>query len=205
MAKRRFASWLELASIAVFVLIWAGCPKNDQSNTQTPPAPTPTPTGQTLPITCPVITDPDPTCPGVAFTEAKLTCNGAITAALDSAHPHRIGVTVPNGSTVTGNVRGTSAIGGPCHGIGAKFAVVINLGAQYTGDYGPNAPICMARSKLAFTQFDVGGSIFNSAWNPTIQALIHDQVQQKIDQAVVDNLNASPGSPARCANFVELP
>jgi hypothetical protein len=204
MNGRRLLLWTKLNLIALLVVLLTGCPPGNQTTT-TPP-PTPTPMAVTRPVACPVIDDPDPSCPGVAFTESKLTCSGPITAGFDSApHANRIEVAIPNNSTVTGNARGTSAVGGPCHGIGAKFAVVIKFGAQYSGDIGPNAPICIAHSKVTFPQFDVGGSIFNSAWNPTIKSLIQDKVNQKIDQAVVDTLNASPGSPPRCSNFTPLP
>ena len=201
LTPRRLPLSIKLSLTALFVALFAGCPSQPTTTSTTTSAPM----GQTLSIGCPTITDPAPTCPGIAFTESKLTCRGPIKASFDSTHPNRIGVTVPDGSTVTGNVRGTSAIAGPCHGIGARFAIVITFGAQYTGDIGPNAPICIARSKLVFTQFDVGGSIFNAAWNPTIKSMIQDKVQLEIDQAVVDQLNASPGLPPRCASFTELP
>jgi hypothetical protein len=211
---RRFASTLKLSSIACLIALLAGCPPNGgnssgSSGTSTSPGTTPTPTGQTLPLSCPGISDPSPSCPGVALTDLKLTCSGAITATFDSTHTNRIGVTIPNGSTVMGNVRGTPGVLGPgevCHGIGAKLGITITFGGQYIGDLGPNAPLCIVHSKLTFTQFQTSGSIFNGAWDPTIKAMVQDKVHLQIDQAVVNALSTpAPGSSPRCANFVELP
>jgi hypothetical protein len=172
------------------------------------PPPTPSPSGGTLPpLSCPRISDPAPSCPGVALTGLMLTCGGPITATLDSKRPNRLGATLPNGSTVTGIVRSTplAVVGEPCHGIGASFPITITFGLQYIGDLGPNAPICIARSKISFTQFNVSGGPFNSAWNATIKDLIKDKVHLQLDRAVVDTLNSAPGSPPRCANFRDLP
>jgi hypothetical protein len=208
MVTHRLRAWLQLNCCAALVLALGGCPGGTQTTTTTTPTTTPPPMGSALSLSCPMISDPAPSCPGVAVSELKLACSGPITAVFDSVHTNRIGVTVPNNSVVTGNVRGTPGIllpGEVCHGIGAKFAININLGAQYIGDMGPNAPICIMHSKLSFPQFDTSGSIFNAAWNPTIEGQIQGNVHQQIDQAVVSALGTPASSPARCANYSDLP
>jgi hypothetical protein len=209
MGAYRWMPWVQLNCCAVLVLMLGGCPGGNQTTTTTtPPATTPPPVGSTLPLGCPTVSDPAPSCPGVAVTELKLACSGAVSAVFDSVHTNRIGVTVPNNSVVTGNVRGTPGVllpGEVCHGIGAKFAINIKLGAQYIGDLGPNAPVCIMHSKLSFPQFDTSGSIFNAAWNPTIEGQIQGNVHMQIDQAVVSNLGTPATAPTRCAGYSDLP
>jgi hypothetical protein len=191
--------------LALSTTLFVGCPSPPPPNTPPPPPDS----GQTVPTSgvCPVLTDPAPSCPGVALTGLTLTCSAPIRVTIDSIRPNRLGGTLANGSTVTGTVRGTPlvVVNEPCHGVGASSPITITLGLEYVGDMGPNAPICIVRSKVTFTQFDVSGGVFNSAWNPTIKAMIQDRVHRQLDQTAVDTLNSAPGAPARCANFQLLP
>jgi hypothetical protein len=172
------------------------------------PPPTPPPAGGTLPSpTCPVIpTSPAPSCPGVALDGLTLTCSGPIVIRSDATRANRFGATLPNGSTVSGTVRAASAgPGEPCHGIGASSAIVITFGLEYIGDIGPSAPVCIQRSKVTFTQFEVGGGAFNPAWNPTVRPPVTSIVHLELDKALANSLRSTPTQTPRCANWQALP
>src|SRR5882762_6060956 len=109
MVTHRVGAWLQLNCCASLILMLGGCPGGGQNPKPTPPPPPP-PMGSTLSLPCPTISDPAPSCPGVAVSELKLACSAPVSAVFDSVHTNRIGVTLPNNSVVTGNVRGTPGV-----------------------------------------------------------------------------------------------
>jgi hypothetical protein len=157
--------------------------------------------GSNLAVGCPRVPDPPPKCGVVAVTNVQLSCNGAPAVFTDPSH-NGLGVALPTGSVITANVRSASAFS-PCHGVGATFPIKIVLGLTYNANFGPNAPLCIARSKLAWTQFDVSGSVFNGLWDNTVRGMIQDSVQLSLDQALISQLSTpAPGSSPRCVGFV---
>jgi hypothetical protein len=154
------------------------------------------------------MTDPAPGCPGFEISGVTLTCSSPPAFSTVAGKPTDFVATLANGSTVTGTVRLTPVVigGEPCHGVGASSPITVTFGLTYVGRVNTSAvPACVSASKVDFTQFAVGGGLFNEAWNPTIKSNIHNTVLAQLDQALVDTFNTTKGLTPRCASYQPYP
>lgn len=172
----------------------AGCPSTPT---------TPSPAGPMTGIACPVIAAPITTgCPGVVLNNVTITCSSAPTVTF-AAGSNRLGVVVPNGSTVTGMLAPTAP--GTCSPPGG-IPFTITFGVDYIGDPSPTTPTCVRRSKAVLTQYSI---VFTGTiWDAAVEGLFRDSLHLEIDKVLRSLTNPAPlapGASPRCATWTALP
>jgi hypothetical protein len=190
---------VRIVRLAVVLLLLAAC-----GSTRPPAYP-----GTSYSVNCPAtLPAPAPSCPGVAFSGPTMTCS-VVTSTLVAGFPRRIEVSIGDYSIFSTLTQAAPFVAGsPCAGTGATARLNITFGLTYVADYGASAPICIARSRVAISQFASGGSIFGPHYDPSIRPTFTDVAHRGIDTAVVETLNGRPlasGESARCPGWVELP
>ncbi|MEO8435829.1 MAG: hypothetical protein ABI596_13095 [Pyrinomonadaceae bacterium] len=200
-----------VATLALVTLSLAGC--GGGSTTPSTPAPTTT----AVPFPCPALPSMFRTgCPGVDLTGMTLTCAGGAPSMTTGPIPPpsggtRIGVTIPNGSTIAASINPV----GPdplhpnnCMAVGPSVPLAVTFGVAYVGDLGSVAaapgvtaiPFCISRSKATFSQFASPDPLITIFQDP-LKGLLH----LELDRQVIEKLSGAPAPTPRCPFWRQMP